>query len=233
MSKQKIFATKTKIILAAAGFTAFTTMSILDGAKLSNIENTLMKNRNYRSYKTLDGYKNRIELATRHLIYTPEWDEIQSTPDGNTMVNHSADYPNPKIAKDYLRRITSENALVPIVNKTLDSISQTLPDENAIRSFKGEPVDNETFEAQRQVLSSCSKLFDKESQERLGAVPETMKAEKENAIWGLVKDIALALGALGAGIFSLMRDLAKANARRFGFVTPGEFLGEVFRKKEQ
>lgn len=205
---------------------------------VSRTEAMLMKHPEYVQATKLANVMSNLGSAESSLEYEPasvkiinEYDE-----EGNITGTHTKieppEYPDARSAREYIKNAlseiidasVSEVATIPlekypssVLSKDLQKpfivlrrVRESLPDENDIKKYKGEDVDNEVFSSQREEINHSKDIVSIERDEKLSRVPVELLQKKSQYVAGMV-------GSGLLGIISLTTLLYGFSIRERGY----------------
>ena len=186
--------TRTKMKVAAA-IAAVSLMIVAKmGIGIYSADAELKRNLNYQKASEFYDMKSKLGSAEDELTYSGSYITFQKIGKITTPVEHPAQYPDAKDAKESIsnvmaqlknKRVRNQKCLI----ERLDSVSKSLPDKNDIHEYKDQSVNYNTFKPQRTQLDTVEEELNAARDKYMENVPDDLKAQKRNSVIGLILSV--------------------------------------------
>lgn len=189
--------------------------SVSSCQQATKVEEELMKDHHYAASYVLDGLKHDLGSAKSDLNYHGAYTSYTTVGKTRVANHHPAQYPDAKNSKTKLLHVarelsdfitpeqSSENPYNGIVSDLM-KIQDSLPDQDDVKRYKDEPVDDSTFKPQREEINKIQEDVNKLSEENLSNVPQELITArgKRLAIFGAY--LLGIFGSFGLGVYSFL-----------------------------
>ncbi len=178
---------------------------------LSEADENLSMNRSYQQEQLWKGVESDVRSAESYLDYRPAWNQPIPHKIGKvttyTTIRHPARYPDCSDSKDKIR--TTADHIEDILKRSnrpsrisdeLRSIGESLPDQNNLKRYNGQKVNDDTFGTERQELLQIADKAEAVARQYHSEVPEDLLSAKRRAGFGLLASIIGLIGSSLAGI---------------------------------
>ncbi len=160
----------------------------------------LRQNADFRESERIECIQDTVESAESDLTYRGAYTTWHKVGKSSHPVHHPARYPNTVRAHANIANALQAQTLDAQVDGLLTEVDYRIPRSEKLQEWNGKKVNNDTFAAERGMLSNAeTRLADTRASLR-SRVPEHLYQERTNAIWVLVAAGLLGAGAVGFGI---------------------------------
>lgn len=195
--------------LVVAGAAAAVGGGLYFGTGISRAEDALMEEPAYQVVQVYKSVDRNLSSSQDELKYHSAYTTLIFTGKTFIPISHPAVYPDCIDAVSDLEEAVSWYHQAPeseddylAIELRIDSVRDSLPRENDIRTYRGENVRGHIFESQRNAIEDIREDIQARLGEYESRVPEELKSGKTVAVTGLVLSLVAGLGLAGAGLLS-------------------------------
>lgn len=196
-------------VLVLTGAAAAVGGGIFFGTGLTRAGDALAEDPAYTVVQVHKNVDRNLSSAQSELKYHSAYTTFIYTGKSLIPIFHPAQYPDCIDAVSDLEEAVSWYHQAPEsedyyleIELRVDSVRDSLPRENDIRTYRGENVRNRTFESQRNAIEDIREDIQARIEKYDSRVPEELKDGKTVAVTGLVLSLVAGLGLAGAGLLS-------------------------------